>query len=66
MLRARGRRQARAHAPLRALLRSFARKTGVSEAQLEQLRALYVQPAFKSVDFVVRSLYLDRIVAVLL
>ena len=50
----------------RALLRSFARKTGVSEAQLEQLRALYVQPAFKSVDFVVRSLYLDRIVAVLL
>lgn len=50
----------------RALLRSFARTSGVSEAQLEQLRGLYVQPAFKSVDVVVRSLYLDRIVAVLL
>ncbi len=48
----------------RALLRGFARKTRVSETRLEQLRALYVKPAFKSLDFVIRSLYLDRILAV--
>jgi UDP-2,3-diacylglucosamine pyrophosphatase LpxH len=47
----------------KAQLRSFARKTGVSTARLEALRALYVEPAVQSLNFVLRSLYLDRIFA---
>jgi UDP-2,3-diacylglucosamine pyrophosphatase LpxH len=47
----------------RAQLRNFAKKTGVSTARLEALRALYVEPAVQSLNFVLRSLYLDRIFA---
>jgi hypothetical protein len=50
----------------RASLRRFARQTGVSQERLEVLRALYVEPAFKSLNFVARSLYLDRIVSAFL
>lgn len=46
-----------------ARLRRFAQKTGVSTARLEALRALYVEPAVQSLNFVLRSLYLDRIFA---
>ncbi|MDB4976326.1 MAG: hypothetical protein JWN48_4667 [Myxococcaceae bacterium] len=49
-----------------AKLRRFAQKTGVSTARLEALRALYVLPAVQSLNFVLRSLYLDRIFAGLL
>jgi hypothetical protein len=50
----------------RASLRRFARQTGVSQERLEALRSLYVEPAVKSLNFVMRSLYLDRIVSFLL
>lgn len=51
---------------LRARMRRFARQTGVSEARLEALRALYVKPAAQSLNFVLRSLYLDRVFSILL
>lgn len=50
----------------RLLLQRFAAQTGVSEARLHSLRALYVAPAVHSVDTIVRKLYLDRIACVLL
>ncbi len=42
-------------------LRRFAARAGVSEEHLAKLRALYVQPAAKSLSYVLRSLYLDRV-----
>jgi UDP-2,3-diacylglucosamine pyrophosphatase LpxH len=50
----------------RSLLSSFAQQTGVSVEQLETLRSLYVAPAVESLNLVVRSLYLDRVAALLL
>jgi UDP-2,3-diacylglucosamine pyrophosphatase LpxH len=47
----------------RARLRRFAAREGVSEKLCHALRALYVRPASTSVSFVLRSLYLDRMVA---
>ncbi|MET0390656.1 MAG: hypothetical protein ABW321_32085 [Polyangiales bacterium] len=57
---------ARQHAAsARAGLKLFARRSGVHEERLEQLRALYVTPAVQRFGFMMRSLYLDRIVAAL-
>ncbi|MET0343848.1 MAG: metallophosphoesterase [Polyangiales bacterium] len=44
-------------------LRRFAEDTGIAPARLEALRALYVAPAAHSLDFVTRSLYLDRLLS---
>ena len=51
---------------LRARMRRFARRMRVSEELLTKLRALYVPPAVQSLQFVIRSLYIDRIAASLL
>jgi UDP-2,3-diacylglucosamine pyrophosphatase LpxH len=50
----------------RARMRRYARRMGVSEDLLQRLRALYVPPAVQSLNFVIRSLYIDRIAASLL
>jgi UDP-2,3-diacylglucosamine pyrophosphatase LpxH len=47
----------------RARMRRFARGVGVSEQQLGELRNLYAPPAVQSLQFVIRSLYIDRIFA---
>jgi UDP-2,3-diacylglucosamine pyrophosphatase LpxH len=47
----------------RARTRRFARLMGVSEETLARLRGLYVPPAVQSLQFVIRSLYIDRIAA---
>jgi UDP-2,3-diacylglucosamine pyrophosphatase LpxH len=60
--KARAKRQARR---ARARLRRFARPMGVHERHLLELTKLYVQPAVDSVDAVIRSLYLDRILCLL-
>jgi UDP-2,3-diacylglucosamine pyrophosphatase LpxH len=49
----------------RARMRLFSRQEGVRERQLSELTKLYVQPAVHSLDAVIRSLYLDRILCVL-
>jgi UDP-2,3-diacylglucosamine pyrophosphatase LpxH len=59
------------HRPVRTLVararhRRFAARQGVSSETLEALRGLYVPPAAKSLRFVIRSLYIDRIAASLL
>jgi UDP-2,3-diacylglucosamine pyrophosphatase LpxH len=59
------------HRPVRQLMararhQRFARRHGVSGETLETLRTLYVPPAAKSLQFVIRSLYIDRIAASLL
>jgi UDP-2,3-diacylglucosamine pyrophosphatase LpxH len=59
------------HRPVRTLRQRarherFAQRAGVSKETLEELRTLYVPPAAKSLQFVVRSLYIDRIAASLL
>lgn len=53
---------------LRALLRQrrFAERMGVSCETLERLKSLYAKPAAHSINFVLRSLYIDRILASLL
>jgi len=48
-----------------AQLRRFAGQTGVSLERLAALRALYVEPAVQSLNFIARSLYLDRVFALL-
>lgn len=45
--------------------RRFAARTGVSLERLQALRSLYVEPAVQSVNFVARSLYLDRVLSLL-
>lgn len=50
----------------RARLRRFSRRAGVSEEHLGLLRALYVRPALQSLSHVLRSLYLDRVLSMLL
>lgn len=50
----------------RVRLRHFAARMGVSEELLSMLRALYVQPAAKSLSYVLRSLYLDRVFCLLM
>jgi len=50
----------------RARLRHFAQRRGVSEEHLGLLRALYVRPALQSLSYVMRSLYLDRILSMVL
>jgi UDP-2,3-diacylglucosamine pyrophosphatase LpxH len=52
--------RSRAHAA-RAGLARFARRTGVHEDRLTRLRALYVPPAVQRLGFMLRSLYLDRV-----
>lgn len=47
-------------------LRRFAARMSVSEEHLAALRALYVKPAAKSLSYVLRSLYLDRVFSILL
>ena len=49
-----------------AQLARFARQTGIAPERLDALQALYVKPAVESVNFVARSLYLDRVVSLLL
>ena len=46
--------------------KKFAERAGVSEEHLRKLRALYVQPAAKSLSYVLRSLYLDRVFSIVL
>jgi UDP-2,3-diacylglucosamine pyrophosphatase LpxH len=46
-----------------AQLKRFAKHTGVNPNKLSELRAMYVKPAVQSLNFVMRSLYLDRIFA---
>jgi hypothetical protein len=48
-----------------AQLRRFAGQTGVSQERLAALRALYVEPAVQSLNFIARSLYLDRVISLL-
>src|SRR5690606_34394822 len=48
-----------------ANLRRFAGQTGVSQERLAALRSLYVEPAVQSLNYVARSLYLDRVVSLL-
>ncbi len=50
----------------RVRLKRFASRAGVSEEHLAKLRGLYVQPAAKSLMYVLRSLYLDRVFCMLL
>jgi UDP-2,3-diacylglucosamine pyrophosphatase LpxH len=52
----------RAHAT-RASITQFAHRSGVSEERLRSLCALYVPPAVQRFGFMLRSLYLDRIVS---
>ncbi|HEX5661580.1 MAG TPA: hypothetical protein VFX59_30530 [Polyangiales bacterium] len=46
-----------------AKLKHFARRSGIDSARLAALRTVYVKPAVESLNYVVRSLYLDRIFA---
>ena len=48
------------------MLKRFAEQTGIEPARLEALRALYVAPAAHSLDDVTRSLYLDRVLSLVL
>jgi UDP-2,3-diacylglucosamine pyrophosphatase LpxH len=64
-LNARAAAQQRALAAGAALTR-LAPRSSVAEERLERLRALYVQPAVQRFGFMLRSLYLDRIVCALI